>query len=183
MTYFKTALITSAIALTANATAFAGDMNKNVQTKMQANTETSVATTLPTAVNDTVGELLQSNGEIRMDGDNELLTHDGDMLTKYEAVTMDSDNSIQNNAIVVPSSTGAITTVNCPIGTTAQPDMTCMVTGNYDMAMSTSYEVENEVAGAVETKTDYMSKSSVYKGTLRPNTVVIENVQTDASIR
>jgi hypothetical protein len=57
------------------------------------------------------------------------------------------------------------------------------VTGNYDMAMSTSYEVENEVAGAVEIETDYMSKSSVYKGTLRPNTVVIENVQTDASIR
>jgi len=42
---------------------------------------------------------------------------------------LDSDNRIDNNAIVVPSSSGAITTVSCPIGTTAKPDMTCHVTG------------------------------------------------------
>ncbi|GGX63467.1 hypothetical protein GCM10011309_11820 [Litorimonas cladophorae] len=177
MTYLKTALISSAVALAASTTAYA-DGHKDKSTNMQIMTKTTVTTQTQglTMTNDTVGEILQADGQPDTQSDYELLTHDGDMLTKAEAKTLDSDHEIANNAIVVPSSTGAVTTVNCPIGTTAQPDMTCHVTGNFslertDNLLAQENADEMEVKGAVaytsQTDDEAVSATNAYKGTLR----------------
>ena len=208
MTYLKTALIATALT-TATSTAAFADGHKSHDAKTMD--KSMVSATAPmtdvrgvTKANDTIGEVLQADGQPDMQTDNELLTHDGDMLTKTEAKMMDSDNLIANNTIVVPSSSGAITTVSCPIGTTAQPDMTCMVTGNYDLEKSeSSRKLENaadaKVMGATyqskqvdwdkkakwdanpETSADALSTmrpeySLEYKGTLRPDTAVKPNI-------
>ena len=194
MTYLKSALIASALTAVASSAAFAGGdtqyktdvkmMDKNAlqtSTSMQSQAQT---TTL-TKANDTIGEVLQADGQPDTQSDYELLTHDGDMLTKREALMMDSDGRIANNAIVVPSSSGAITTVNCPIGTTAKPDMTCHVTGNFDLErMDNLLKQENKadakVMGVVayESDIDYNANDySNYKGTLRPDSVVVNNIE------
>ncbi len=217
MTYLKTTLIASALTAATSTAAFAGGdkmhkttnaVEKTTVTTTAPMTEVRGATTL-TQANDTVGEILQADGQKDTQKDFELLTHDGDMLTKSEAKSMDSDKMIANNAIVVPSSTGAITTVSCPIGTTAQPDMTCHVTGNYSLEKSEALrkeevKSESQVLGAVEydvETTPMMEKThwdrdeidpanwnsqassttyiidTEYKGTLRPDTVVVDNVE------
>ena len=57
---------------------------------------------------------------------------DGTEETKGDLLAAESDDEIASNAIVVPLLNEApITTVSCPIGTTAQPDMTCLITGDY----------------------------------------------------
>ena len=132
MTYLKTALITSALAVAASGTAYA-DGHKNHDTDMKAMDKATVTATTETPMltkaNDTVGEILQADGQPDTQSDYELLSYDGKMITKAKAKAIESDNYLPNNAIVVPSSTGAITTVNCPSGTEAQPDMTCLITG------------------------------------------------------
>jgi hypothetical protein len=192
--------------LAASSAAFAGDKNMKMKTSSDAASWTdsnmiksetmsearmmdaaSAATPAATFANDTIGEVLQADGQPDTQNDFELLTHDGDMLTKAEALTMDSDNRIADNAIVVPSSTGALTTVNCPIGTTAQPDMTCHVTGNFSLERTEALRKQemaedSQVLGATEvysemsvTKTGDMNwdnkydPNKEYLGTLRPD--------------
>ena len=210
MTYLKSTLIASALTAATASMAFAGDhMKKDHDTDAKIMTKTTVTSSavtpeiggvVNTKANDTIGEVLQADGQPDTQADFELLTHDGDMLTKTEARMMDSDNKIANNAIVVPSSAGAITTVSCPIGTTAQPNMTCLVTGNYDMVKSETLrklEINSDtrVMGAISTdsdmsdweKTDWDEPKTLsttqnydvdaeYKGTLRPDTVVVSNI-------
>ena len=214
MTYLKTALIASAASALAISTASAGEKHwDKAETKMKSETKTVTTTAKDEMKQDrkmlkakhdhTVGEILQKDGELHTKADQELLTHDGDKQTKAKIKSWESDNQVADNAIVVPSSAGAATTVSCPVGTTAQPDMTCLVTGNFDadrtqaLRMEES-EMKTEVAGVVEMDERYnstemnMSTSNdmtygesrtyldtEYKGTLRPDTVVIENVQND----
>lgn len=83
---------------------------------------------------DTVDELLQSNGESTPDMDQKILMTNGEEKKKSVLIRQESDDDIANNAIVVPAlNSDAITTVACPVGTTAQPDMTCLVTGNFKL--------------------------------------------------
>lgn len=83
---------------------------------------------------DTVDEILQSNGTIKPEADRKVLMSNGTEKRKSVLVRQESDNEIANNAIVVPAlNAKAITTVACPVGTTAQPDMTCLVTGNFKL--------------------------------------------------
>lgn len=84
-------------------------------------------------VNDTIGEILQADGDADPEADRKLLMADGEQMKKSTLIRKESDNTAANNAIVVPTlGTNVLTTVACPVGTTAQPDMTCLVTGNYD---------------------------------------------------
>ncbi len=205
MTYLKSALLVSAMTLAASSAAFAGDKNMKMDsadkaawtdttmTKSETMTDAkmkmdSSVTSMTTLANDTIGEVLQADGQLDTQNDFELLTHDGDMLTKSEALTMDSDSKIANNAIVVPSSSGALTTVNCPIGTTAQPDMTCHVTGNFSLEKTEALRKQemaqdSQILGAMDVysetsvmKTDEMTWDNKYNpnkeylGTLRPDT-------------
>lgn len=84
-------------------------------------------------VNDTAGEILQSDAEPDVQSDREVLMYDGRQMTKENLVVSEGDNTAADNTITVPSPTSdAITTVACPVGTTAQPDMTCLVTGDFE---------------------------------------------------
>ena len=58
----------------------------------------------PSKINDTVGEYLQDDAE---------------------------GNRDRSRAIAVPGSNNTITTVTCPVGTTAQTNGTCLITGDY----------------------------------------------------
>jgi len=84
----------------------------------------------PSKVNDTVGEILQADGEPSIQSDQEIIVEDY-TITEAKFRSADDDGMIKDNAIVVPGSGGTTTTVTCPAGTTAQTDMTCMVTGDY----------------------------------------------------
>lgn len=118
-------------------------MDKKIA-KMMTKDMTSTATITPTStttvqgaeamkVNDTVGEILQADGDADPEADRKLLMANGEQMAKSTLIAKESDNSIANNAIVVPTvGSNVLTTVSCPVGTTAQPDMTCHVTGNYD---------------------------------------------------
>ncbi|MDA8708343.1 hypothetical protein N9M10_03120 [Hellea sp.] len=81
-----------------------------------------------------IGKVLQTEGEPAAMNDKKLLMADGERIEKSKLIAVEADNNAANNAIVVPT-VGAgpevLTTVACPIGTTAQPDMTCHVTGDY----------------------------------------------------
>ena len=86
-----------------------------------------------TLANDTVGEILQADGDADPEADKKLLMANGDQVKKSVLIAKESDNSAANNAIVVPTvGSEILTTVSCPVGTTAQPNMTCLVTGNYE---------------------------------------------------
>ncbi|GHA98893.1 hypothetical protein GCM10009069_22310 [Algimonas arctica] len=85
----------------------------------------------PSKVNDTVGEILQADGEPSIQSDDDIIVEDY-TIEDEEFRAADDDGMIADNAIVVPGSAGTITTVTCPAGTTAQPDMTCMITGEYE---------------------------------------------------
>ena len=94
---------------------------------------TSVTDAEAMKINDTIGEVLQADGDADPEADRKLLMSNGDQMTKAKLKMMDSDNIAANNAIVVPTiGSNVLTTVACPVGTTAQPDMTCHVTGNYN---------------------------------------------------
>ncbi len=83
---------------------------------------------------DTVDELLQSNGDLRPTKNNAVPMTYGYERSKSALIRQDSDNQIADNAIVVPAlNSEAITTVACPVGTSAQPNMTCLVTGNFKL--------------------------------------------------
>jgi len=84
-------------------------------------------------VNDTVGEYIQSGGEARIQANNKILMSDGRKVTKTKVMMSETDNAIRNNVIAVPTTDADIvTSVSCPIGTTAQADMTCLITGDYE---------------------------------------------------
>lgn len=138
ITYLKTVLFTTVFLLAAGSSAHAGDVMKPKMETMNAKPAPAASAQILTKANDTIGEVLQADGQPDEQKDFEILTHDGDMMTKQKARLIDSDSRIDNNAIVVPSSSGAITTVSCPIGTTAKPDMTCHVTGNFDLERMTA---------------------------------------------
>ncbi len=145
MTYLKTALI-SAAALAVAAPALAGDghmKKKKNDVVMKTTTETvvlktdvngevmgSVETMDPSKVNDTVGEILQADGEPSIQDDQDIIVEDY-TIEEDAFRAADDDGMIADNAIVVPGSAGTITTVTCPAGTTAQVDMTCLITGDY----------------------------------------------------
>ena len=158
MTYFKTALV-SAAALAIAAPAFAGDghMKKKHDAEIKAQTSVEMmdkkhddkkmhdqhdaitmenktavmgATEMaPSKVNDTVGEVLQADGEPSIQSDEEIIV---DSYQMKEGNFRKIDGRTADNAIVVPGSNETISTVTCPAGTTAQADMTCLITGDYD---------------------------------------------------
>jgi len=160
MTYFKTALV-SAAALAIAAPAFAGDghMKKKHDAEMKAQTSAAMmdkkhddkkmhdqhdsmtkenktavmgATEMaPSKVNDTVGEMLQADGEPSIQSDEEIIVQDY-QIEDDAFRSADDDGMIADNAIAVPGSNGTVTTVTCPAGTTAQADMTCLITGDYN---------------------------------------------------
>lgn len=151
MTYFKTAL-TSVAAIALAAPAFAGQQGKTSDHTMmdkaemitQMETQTQSKTTIETRtdvmgamddarLNDTVGEILQSDGEIIDDADQEIIV-DMTEMTESEFRTEDDDGMVRDNAIVVPGSAGTITTVTCPAGTEAQTNMTCLITGDFEFS-------------------------------------------------
>lgn len=78
-----------------------------------------------------VGTVLQEGTIATKPSDKDMMMYDGDLKMKSKVKAMDGDKTIKNNTIVVPSDTKALTTVTCPAGTTAQADMTCMITGDY----------------------------------------------------
>lgn len=85
----------------------------------------------PSKANDTVGEILQSDGEPSIQADQEIIV-DTTQMTEGEFRAEDDDGMIRDNAIVVPGSGNTLTTVTCPAGTEAQVDMTCLITGNFE---------------------------------------------------
>jgi hypothetical protein len=85
----------------------------------------------PSKVKETVGEILQADGEPSVQSDDDIIVEDY-TIEDDEFRAADDDGMIADNAIVVPGSEGTITTVTCPAGSTAQPDMTCMITGDYE---------------------------------------------------
>lgn len=141
MTYFKTALA-SAAAIAIAAPAFAAndpakkDMDYEVKTETtvtMTETENEVMGTTemhPSKVNDTIGEILQADGEPSIQSDGEIIVEDY-TIEEDAFRAADDDGMVADNAIVVPGSGGTLTTVTCPAGTTAQTDMTCLITGDY----------------------------------------------------
>lgn len=141
MTYLKTALA-SAAALAIAAPAMAGDGHKKMKHDAEMKAETTVIMTKDDTavmgatemnsvkVNDTVGEILQSDGDLVEQADEDIIVED---YTVDEDVfrAADDDGMVADNAIVVPGSNATLTTVTCPAGTTAQVDMTCLITGDY----------------------------------------------------
>ena len=116
-------------------------MNKKINKMMKAEAMGSMKP-MPTSAayqneasslsNNKVGQILQADGDMNSETDRKLLMSNGDQMTKAKLITQDSDNRASNNAIVVPTvGSNVLTTVSCPVGTTAQADMTCLVTGNY----------------------------------------------------
>jgi hypothetical protein len=82
--------------------------------------------------NDTIGEIIQADGDADPEADRKLLMASGKQMKKSTLAMKESDGTVMNNAIVVPTvGTDVLTTVSCPVGTTAQVDMTCLVTGNF----------------------------------------------------
>lgn len=152
MTYLKTALI-SAATLAIAAPAFAGQkddkaksmMKHDAQMTTQADADMHSATTVTTIenrtevmgaidearINDTTGEILQADGDIIAQADQEIIV-DTTEMTETEFRVSDDDGQIEDNAIVVPGSNETITTVTCPAGTEAQTNMTCLVTGDFE---------------------------------------------------
>ena len=116
-------------------------MNKKITKMMQADASSMGAVkSMPAAYdraeamkrNDTIGEILQADGDADPEADRKLLMSNGDQMKKSTLIMKESDNMAANNAIVVPTvNSKVLTTVSCPVGTTAQPDMTCLVTGDY----------------------------------------------------
>lgn len=83
---------------------------------------------------DTADEILQSNGDRVPTANNAVPMTYGYEKNKSTLMRQDSDNQLADNAIVVPAvNSKAITTVACPVGTSAQPNMTCLVTGNFSL--------------------------------------------------
>ena len=93
----------------------------------------SYETTATNSEADIVGKALQTEGLVSTSSE-KLLMADGDRVKETRIVSQEADNTAANNAIVVPTVGGSelLTTVSCPIGTTAQPDMTCLVTGDFN---------------------------------------------------
>jgi hypothetical protein len=85
----------------------------------------------PEKVNNTVGEVLQADGEPSIQSDDDVVMADGHTVDE-DVVKAAGEASLADNAIVVPGSADTVTTVSCPVGTTAQADMTCLITGEYD---------------------------------------------------
>lgn len=140
MTYFKTALV-SAATLAIAAPAFAdhhGDKKKDdnyksktTMTEQQPETEVRGAVEMnDVKINDTVGEILQADGEPSIQSDEDIIVMD-DTVNENAFRAADDDGMVADNAIVVPGSNGTLSTVTCPAGTTAQADMTCLITGDY----------------------------------------------------
>lgn len=141
MTYLKTALA-SAAALAVAAPAFAGDHKDKMKKDGEYKTKTTVTMTEtetevmgavemnPVKINDTVGEILQADGEPSIQADEDIIVMD-DTVNEDVFRSVDDDGMVADNAIVVPGTNGAITTITCPAGTTAQTDMTCLITGDY----------------------------------------------------
>ncbi|MEM7729987.1 MAG: hypothetical protein AAF311_12055 [Pseudomonadota bacterium] len=84
----------------------------------------------PAKINDTVGEILQADGQPSIQSDEDIIVMD-DTVNEDVFRAADDDGMVADNAIVVPGSNGTLTTVTCPAGTTAQTDMTCEITGDY----------------------------------------------------
>lgn len=105
-------------------------MNKKLTGDYMAHSSIMMSDTM------TTGEVLQMNEPKNPTmGDGDVLMSDGRTIDADRVMAMeskDSDGMIKNNAIVVPTvNNQAITTVSCPVGTTAQTNGTCLITGNY----------------------------------------------------
>ena len=107
-------------------------MKKKSATEAMENTEVRGAVLR----DETTGEILQSNetNVPRMSGDDKLLMSEGDIKDPATIDMQENPSTAKDNAIVVPTeeNPNLATTVTCPAGTTAQADMTCHVTGDYE---------------------------------------------------
>ncbi len=153
MTALKTVLI-SAAALAVAMPALAGDGHSQYKTTTQMQTKTSAPMTdtamtdtamtttantavmgsvemAPSKVNDTVGEILQADGDADREMDSKIIVAGDQQVEDDRFRSIDDDGMIRDNAIVVPGSNNTLTTVTCPAGTEAQVDMTCLITGDY----------------------------------------------------
>jgi len=142
MTNLKTTLVSvAALAIAAPAFAADGHMEKKHDAEMkkaeatmtmanETRPDMASAEMDPSKVNDTAGEILQADGEPSMQSDDDIIVEDY-TIEDEDFRAADDDGMIADNAIVVPGSAGTLTTVTCPAGTTAQVDMTCMITGDY----------------------------------------------------
>jgi len=113
------------------------EWNTNSMSTDSLNTEAVVTQTSSNdemmKVNGTVGEFLQADGEPDVQTDREILMSNGDQMTKSKVTALETDGQVKNNIIAVPTlNSNVVTTVSCPVGTTAQIDMTCLVTGDYE---------------------------------------------------
>jgi len=110
----------------------ASDMKMHDATAM-TKTNTEVRGAVETR--DDLGQILQSNetNVPRMTGDDKLLMSEGQIKTEAQLNSEEQMSTAMDNAITVPtvSNPNKITTVSCPVGTTAQADMTCLVTGDW----------------------------------------------------
>ena len=158
MTYLKTALASCA-ALALAAPALAGDKDmkpKNYDSAMT--TQTTIVTPSPKnqvmsatetrdvpfeKINDTVGEILQADGETSIQSDGDVVMADGHTVDADILRAADNGSTL-DNAIAVPGSNNTVTTVMCPAGTTAQVDMTCLITGDYDAELVGPGEMVSE---------------------------------------
>jgi len=118
------------------------------------------------------GDVLMSNGA----------TPDVDKVMAMEA--QESDGTLMNNAIAVPTIGGneVLTTVTCPVGAEAQPDGTCMLTGDTDLMFSTETSVQsstmmNDTSAMTNTQMStqytgtFTTDGKPYMGTMDPASV------------
>jgi len=196
MTYLKTTLIATALTAATGSIAFADghkdgdhDMHDKMKTEKAMESKSTYNKDMKSEtwntdqmeaskVNDTAGEILQADGEPSIQSDREYVTYDGDQ--KVHGINPAAHSEISKEAVVVPGSNNSLTTVSCPEGTVAQADMTCMIKGQFDMENSlTTYMSNSDVAGAVEYNnwSGNYETDTEYKGTLRPDTVVVDNLE------
>lgn len=100
------------------------------KTKMKSEGKAMMATE-GEAMMETAGEILQSGEEVTAPADKELMMSEGDVEPKAVVVATEGEMALEGKTIVVPGSSDTVTTVTCPEGTTAQADMTCMITGDF----------------------------------------------------
>lgn len=110
---------------------------KQKHTMKRSMTESSMKSEVRGAVEtgSDMGEILQSNktNVARSGADDKLLMSKGQIKSEAQINAEERSSSAMDNAITVPteSNPNRVTTVSCPAGTTAQADMTCLVTGNW----------------------------------------------------
>lgn len=147
MTYHNLKLTAASVAaLALSAPALAGDMGSTEKGEHVMHSDAEITYEVKTEVRmdmddasmteeDRIGKVLQTKTTTADDAPNKaVLMYDEDAKDKARVKAIDSDHNVKDNAIVVPTlDAESITTVACPIGTTAQTNGTCLITGNFEL--------------------------------------------------